>query len=101
MANDARFEPRFTLVLVYFFAAVVVWGIILAAPDMMDAWRELPPDADPAHAGSEVVRQALQGRMFTAALAAVISLGALIWLGVLPGLRRRDSKGAPTLPPSR
>ncbi len=90
MAERARFEPRFTLVILYFFGALVVWGILLSAPEMMQAWNELPPEADPAEAGREAVRGALRGRMLTVALAAVISLGALIWLGVLPGLRRKD-----------
>jgi hypothetical protein len=89
MAEQAKFEPRFTLVIVYFFVFIVAWGVILAAPEMMEAWRELPPDADPAEAGRQVVRDALRGRMFTAGLAALISLGALIWLDVMPGLRRR------------
>jgi hypothetical protein len=32
--------------------------------------------------------------MPTAALAAVISMGALIWLDVLPGLRRKPGGGS-------
>jgi hypothetical protein len=93
MAHEARFEPRFTLVIVYFFALVVVWGLLLAVPGMLEAWRQLPPEADPAEAGRETVRNALCGRMPTAALAAVISMGALIWLDVLPGMRRRPREG--------
>lgn len=89
MASEAKFEPRFTLVIVYFFVALLVWGLLLAGPEMLEAWGELPPDADPAEAGREAVRNALRGRMPTAALAAVISMGALIWLDVLPGLRRK------------
>jgi len=89
MASEAKFEPRFTLVIVYFFVALLVWGLLLAGPEMLEAWGELPPDADPAEAGREAVRNALRGRMPTAALAAVISMGALIRRDVLPGLRRK------------
>jgi hypothetical protein len=93
MAQEAKFEPRFTLVIVYFFVSFMVWGLLLAAPEMLEAWGELPPNADPAEAGREVVRDALRGRMFTAGLAAVVSMGALIWLDVLPGLRRKPGDG--------
>jgi hypothetical protein len=89
MAGEAKFEPRFTLVILYFFVFLVTWGLLLAGPEMLEAWGELPPNADPAEAGREAVRDALRGRMPTAALAAVISMGALIWLDVLPGLRRK------------
>ena len=89
MAQEAQFQPRFTLVIVYFFVFVLVWGLLLAAPEMLEAWRELAPEADPAQAGRAAVRNALRGRMLTAALAAVISMALLIWLDVLPGLRRK------------
>jgi hypothetical protein len=89
MAERARFEPRFTLILVYFFAFVVAWGLALAAPEIAAGLRDLPPHADPAEAGRETVRRALEGRIPTAVGAAVVSLGALLWLRVLPGLRPR------------
>lgn len=89
MAERARFEPRFTLVVVYLFVFVVLWGLILAAPEIATSLRELPPDADPAAAGRETVRRALSGRIPSAVGAALVSLGALLWLRVLPGLKPR------------
>jgi hypothetical protein len=89
MAEHARFEPRFTLILVYFFVFVVAWGLVLAAPDIAAGLRDLPPGADPTQAGRETVRKALEGRIPMAVGAAVVSLGALLWLRVLPGLRPR------------
>ena len=90
MAERARFEPRFTLILVYFFAFVVAWGLVLAGPEIAAGLRALPPDTDPAAAGRETVRQALDGRIPSVVGAAVVSMGALLWLRVLPGLKPRE-----------
>jgi hypothetical protein len=87
MAQRARFEPRFTLGLVYFFICFIVYGLLLAAPAMLEAWRSLPPDADPAQAGREVVRHSLRGRLPLAVGAALVTVGGLTWARVLPGLR--------------
>lgn len=89
MARRARFEPRFTLVLVYFVAFVMVWSFVLAAPEIAAGLHALPPGADATQAGRETVRHALDGRIPLAVGLAVVSLGALIWLRILPGLRRR------------
>jgi hypothetical protein len=90
MAERARFEPRFTLILVYFVAFVIAWGLALSAPEIAAGFRELPPGADPAEAGRATVQRALDGRIPTAVGAAVISMGALLWLRVLPGLKPRS-----------
>jgi hypothetical protein len=90
MAQRATFQPRFALGLIYFFGFVILWGLILAGPAMFEALRQLPPDADPQEAGREVVREALSGRIPVAIGAAFLTVGALGWVGALPGVRPRD-----------
>ena len=87
----AGFEPRFTLMLLYFAALLVVYAFALAAP-VVHAGFEIGSSAT---AGAkeqaemaEAMRGALRGRLWIAGLAAAGTLGLGLWAGVLPGLRR-------------
>lgn len=86
MAEPVRFQPRFTLTIVYFFGFLVAYGLLMASPEIVEGLRSLPADADPTEAGRETVRQALRGRMPLAALAALVTVGGLTWLRILPGM---------------
>lgn len=92
MAEPVRFQPRFTVAILYFAAFLLFYWLLLAAPDLIDALGSpLAPDAGPEVLG-EMVRKALAGRLRLALLAALITLGGLAWARVLPGMRGPEGR---------
>jgi hypothetical protein len=89
MPTRARFEPRFTLSLVYLFGLAFVYSKLLAAPALLEVFRRLPPGPERDAAADAATREALQGRLWMALAAALVTVAALSWANALPGLRRR------------
>ncbi len=84
------FQPRFTLMVIYFAALLVVYCFALASP-MLYGFFEIGSSGS---AGSkeqalleEAMRETLRGRLWIAALAALATTALGIWARVLPGLR--------------
>ncbi len=84
------FQPRFTLMLLYFAALVFVYCFALASP-ILYRYFEIgsAPGAGPEEQArlAEAMREALRGRLWIAALAAAATMALGIWARVLPGLR--------------
>jgi len=87
------FSPRFTLLLFYFAAFVVGFGLLFALPSLLEAYRALPPGSgeltpEELARAREVARAALAGRVPLVVGCALVALGLAFWRGVLPGARR-------------
>ncbi|MEN8182565.1 MAG: hypothetical protein ABFS46_08530 [Myxococcota bacterium] len=86
------FQPRFTLMLVYFAVVFVGLALLMALPDLIAGARALPPgpeelsEAELARA-KEIARAAVRGKLLWAFLLAVATTGVLGWYRRLPGLR--------------
>jgi len=86
----ASFQPRFTLMLVYFVALLFLYSFALASPVVVEWFRiGSAPGAGPAEQAqfAQAMREALSGRIWIAALAAVATMLLGIWGKLLPGLR--------------
>lgn len=91
--RPAPFAPRYTLSLFYFAAFVLLFGVLFALPDLLAAFRALPPGAGeltPAELerARDAARGALAGRVPLVIGCAFVTLGLAAWRGALPGLRR-------------
>ena len=86
----ATLQPRFTLSLFYLAGFFFLFALILVAPELIDAYQNLPPgtqEEDLAIArdiASEVVRP----RLWLAIAASVFATALGLYFNVLPGLRR-------------
>jgi len=87
MAARARFEPRSTLGLLYFFACFFLYCLLLAAPALFEVARSMPPGPEQQEAARRAAQEALRGRLPVALLAALLTVGALAWARALPGMR--------------
>lgn len=90
--SEATFRPRFTLLLLYLALFFVGFALLLALPDLLEAYRSLPPGEGPLtpeelEVARRAAHEALRGRLGFALLAAVATTGLGAWRGVLPGLR--------------
>ncbi len=87
----ASFQPRATLVLIYFFALFFGFALLLVAPTLVSAYRELPPGParDDLELASRIARESIRGRLGLALGAAALATAAGTCSGRLPGLRRR------------
>jgi hypothetical protein len=87
------FSPRYTLLLLYFFALVVLYGLLFALPALVEAYSTLPPGSgeltpDELAKASDAARTALTGRVPWTIGAAALTLGFLLWRNAVPGVRR-------------
>jgi hypothetical protein len=84
------FQPRFTLMLLYFSALFLVYCFALASP-VLYGFFEIgsAPESGPEEQALlvEAMRNALRGRLWIAVLAATATTGLAIWVRALPGLR--------------
>jgi hypothetical protein len=84
------FQPRFTLMLLYFAALTFVYCFALASP-FLYRYFEIGSagDAGPEQQAQlvEAMREALRGRLWIAVAAAAATIALGIWARVLPGLR--------------
>jgi hypothetical protein len=88
MAARARFQPRFTLTLLYLFLLFYLYMRVIAAPALFEVWRSVPPGPAQDAAADAAARAALQGRVWIAFVAALVSVALLAYANVLPGIRR-------------
>jgi hypothetical protein len=87
------FSPRYTLLLLYFAALVVAYGVLFALPSLLEAYRALPPGSgeltpEELERAREAARTALAGRVPLVVGAAFVTLALAVWRSALPGLRR-------------
>jgi hypothetical protein len=92
--SSVQFRPEFTLLLVYFFGFFLLFGMLLALPDLIGAARSLPAGSGPLSEeeralAARVAREAVRGRLGYALAAALVAIGIGSWTRALPGLRRR------------
>ena len=83
------FEPRFTLGLLYLIAFFVVYCFAIAAGPLLEILSSGAPGPEQEARAAEVMREALRGRLLVALALALVTTGALGWLGWLPGAGRR------------
>jgi hypothetical protein len=84
------FQPRFTLLMLYFFALFFVYCFALVSPALVEFFEVgRSADAGPEQQArlAQAVREALRGRLWIALLAATGTLSLGIWARLLPGLR--------------
>ena len=91
--RPASFSPRYTLLLLYFAAFVLGFGLLFALPALLEALRALPPGSgeltpEELARAQAAARAALAGRVPVVVVCALLALGLGLWRGVLPGLRR-------------
>lgn len=76
--------------LLYLAGFFVVFALLFALPDLVGAYRELPPGGEltpeQMEHGEQVAREALRGRIPVAAAAAVVVTGLAAYKRLLPGL---------------
>ena len=87
------FSPRYTLLLLYFFVLVVLFGLFFALPALVDAYQQLPPGEgeltpEELAKATEAARAALTGKVWWTVGAATLTLGVGLWRNALPGLKR-------------
>lgn len=84
--------------LLYFAAFLIVFGLLFAARDILEAVSRVPLPAGPLdradqhrlqEAAREATRAALRDHVLYVVLAALAALGLGVWARVLPGLRTR------------
>lgn len=85
--------------LLYFAGLVVLFGLAFALPDLLAAFRALPPgqgELTPAELARarEAARASLAGRVPLVVGCALVTLALGVWRGVLPGLRRAADQGS-------
>jgi len=91
MPERARFQPRFTVAIVYFTLFFVLYAALLVLPALLEVVRPIP--ADPAaeealrQEAFEAAREAARGRLPLAVVATLVTVGGLAWARVLPGMR--------------
>ena len=87
------FRPTFTLLLFWFVLLFLGFALVALLPDLVAAFRELPPGAGPLAPeelarAREVARRGIEGKLgWVFGLAALVT-GVLAWSGRLPGVRR-------------
>src|SRR5215475_5025004 len=88
--RPAPFKPRFTVMLFYVAAFFVLYALLFVAPDLIPLLgpegQALAPDELQARA-QQVAHEAMQGKVFTALVASLATVGIGVWRDVLPGVR--------------
>jgi hypothetical protein len=87
------FRPAFTLILLWLAVFFFGFSILALLPDLLAAFRELPPGEGPLAPeelarASEAARRGIEGKLGWVLGLAVLVTGALAWSGRLPGVRR-------------
>jgi len=92
--TQTSFRPNFLLIVFYVGAFTLLFGLLIALPDLVEGARSLGPGPDELTPeelarAEEISRQALGGgRILLAFVAAGAAVAAGIWTKRLPGFRR-------------
>jgi hypothetical protein len=86
-APRVPFQPRFTLLMLYFFALFFAFCFALVSPALYQIAISPLPGPEQERLAREATREALRGRLWFAVIGATLTLGLGIWARVLPGLR--------------
>jgi len=94
MPERARFQPRFTVAIVYFALFFALYAALLVLPALLEVVRPIPGDPAEEEALRQeafaAARQAARGRLPLAVVATLVTVGGLAWARVLPGMRGPD-----------
>jgi hypothetical protein len=82
-----EFRPRFTLLMLYFFALFFAFCFALVSPALYEIATAPLPGPEQERLAREATRDALRGRLWIAVVGATLVLGLGIRSRVLPGLR--------------
>jgi len=96
MPEPVRFQPRFTVAIVYFALFFALYAALLVLPALLGVVRPIPEDPAAEEAlrqeAFEAAREASRGRLPLAVLASLVTVGGLAWARVLPGMRGPDPR---------
>ncbi len=81
------FQPRFTIGLFYLVAFFMLYGLVLAAPALIEVANTVPPGPEQQAIAKQAAKEAVQSRLWMAGVAAVVTVALGIRAGVLPGTR--------------
>jgi hypothetical protein len=81
------FQPRFTLMVLYFCAFVFVYCLAMVSPALFEIARSPASGPEQQKLAEVAAHQGLQGRLWIAVAAAGATMALGIWTRVLPGLR--------------
>lgn len=82
------FQPRFTLMMLYFFAFFFVYCLAMVSPALLEIARSPVSGPEQESLAREATHQGLQGRLWIAVVAATATTALGIWARALPGLRQ-------------
>lgn len=85
----ARFQPHFTIGLLYLVAFFFAYCFLLAAPELYPVLRDMPPGPEQQEEAQRVTRETVRPRLWIAGAAALATTGIAAYAGVLPGMRAR------------
>jgi hypothetical protein len=81
------FQPRFTLMMLYFFAFFFLYCFALVSPALFEIATSPVSGPEQEALAKEATHRGLQGRLWIAVAAATATTGLAIWTRALPGLR--------------
>jgi hypothetical protein len=80
------FRPRFTITLFYLFGFFVAYGLLLAAPALIEVLDKIPPGPEQEEAAKRVTQDALRApRIYIVAGLALVTTAVGARFGWLPG----------------
>jgi hypothetical protein len=90
--RPVTFRPRFTLLVLYVGFFFVAISLLAALPDLIEAFRSLPPGPDQLtdeelDQARQIARNSLRGKLPFTFAAAVIATGIGSYRGWLPGMK--------------
>ena len=81
------FQPRFTIGIFYLAAFFMLYALMLAAPALIEVANTVPPGPEQQEIAKQAAKEALQSRLWMAAVAAIATVALGIRAGILPGTR--------------
>ena len=82
----ARFQPRFTLGLIYLGAFFMGYCLLMIAPDLIEVARSTAPGPEQEEQARRVAYEAIRPRLPIALAAAVVTVVLLTYAKRLPGM---------------
>ncbi len=85
--SRARFQPRFTLMVIYLIAFFLGYCLLLIAPQLIEVARTIAPGPEQQEQARRVAYATIRPRLPIALAAAVVTMALLAYAKRLPGLR--------------
>ncbi len=86
-AARARFQPRFTVTLIYLGAFFLGYCLLMIAPELIEVGRTVAPGPEQQERAQQVAYEAIRPRLPIALAAAVVTTALLAYAKRLPGIR--------------